>query len=59
MDTNVTRMFLELTECVGTIRTSYSHGLTLNYPQLLSVGIDSNNASSGRGQQGERRGNEK
>jgi len=59
MDINVTRMFPQLTECVCRIRTSYSYGLTLNYPQLLSVGNDSNTASSGRGQEGERRGNEK
>jgi hypothetical protein len=54
MDITVTRMFLEVTECVGMIGPA-SHGLTLNHPQLLSVGIDINNASSGRGS----RGNEK
>jgi hypothetical protein len=37
------------------MRTNYSHGLAL-YPRLLSVGNDSNTASSGRGQEGERRG---
>jgi hypothetical protein len=52
MDINATRMFLQLTESVCRMRTNYSHGLTLNYPQLLSVGNDSNTASSGSGQEG-------
>ena len=52
-------MFLQLTEYVCWMRTSYSHGLTPNYSQLLSVGNDSNTARSGRGLEGERRGNEK
>jgi hypothetical protein len=39
------------------MRTSYSHGLTLNYPQLLSVGNDSNIGfiREGRGSEGEMR----
>jgi len=57
MDINATRMFLQLTEYVCRMRASYSHGLTPNYPQLLSVGNDSNTASLGRGKRGERRGN--
>lgn len=56
MDINSTRMFLQLTEYICRMGTSYSHGLTPYYPQLLSGGNDSNTVSSSRGQEGGEKG---